>query len=81
MTTKYPFEAFFDEIQADPEPFVSAVFATLDSEFLVMPKGPGFVHYAVCEQGYEALKQAAAGLTNWIPNEYFWPPFPHQCPS
>jgi hypothetical protein len=55
---KYPFEADFSEIEADPEPFVSAVFSSLASEFLTLPKGEGFVDYAAFEAGYEALKKA-----------------------
>ncbi len=57
-----PFEASFEEIKADPEHFVSVVFSTLVSEFLVLPKGDGFVDYANFEAGYERLKQATAGF-------------------
>jgi hypothetical protein len=55
---KYPFEASYDELLANPDEFVSAVFSSLASEFLVLPKGDGFVQYAVFEGGYEALKKA-----------------------
>ena len=59
---KYPFEASFDEILRDAEPYVDAVFSCLESEFLVMPKGTGFVEYPVFERGYEALKAATNGF-------------------
>ncbi len=59
---KYPFEAKFSEIEAAPEPFVSAVFSSLASEFLTLPKGEGFVDYAAFETGYEALKKATIGF-------------------
>jgi hypothetical protein len=59
---KYPFEASFREIEASPEAFVTAVFSSLVSEFLTLPKGDGFVDYAVFETGYEALKKATAGF-------------------
>lgn len=59
---KYPFEADFSEIEAGPEPFVSAVFSSLASEFLTLPKGEGFVDYAAFETGYEALKKATSGF-------------------
>lgn len=62
MKTKYPFEAKFSEIEAAPEPFVSAVFSSLASEFLTLPKGEGFVDYAAFETGYEALKKATRGF-------------------
>lgn len=55
---KQPFEVPFAEVQADPEPFVDAVFSTLVSEFLVMPKGDGFVDYSTFNTGYERLKKA-----------------------
>ena len=60
----YPFEAEFTEIEAAPEPFVSAVFSSLASEFLTMPKGEGFVDYATFETGYEALKKITGGFTS-----------------
>jgi hypothetical protein len=59
---KYPFEASFDEIRENPNLFVSSVFSCLESEFLVMPKGAGFVEYNVFETGYEALKKASSGF-------------------
>lgn len=42
---KYPFEVSYQEIESDPDPFVSAVFSCLESEFLVLPKGDGFIDY------------------------------------
>ena len=59
---KYPFEATFKEIEAAPEAFVSAVFSSLASEFLTLPKGDGFVDYAVFESGDEALKKVTRGF-------------------
>src|SRR6266571_1455630 len=60
---KYPFEAGWEEIQTDPDQFVSAVFSSLASEFLVLPKGEGFVDYPAFEAGYEALKKATSGFS------------------
>lgn len=60
---KLPFEALFEEILANPETFVASVFSCLESEFLVMPKGPGFIEYPTFEEGFEALKHATAGFT------------------
>jgi len=59
----FPFEAPFEEVRADPEPYISAIFSTLESEFLSMPKGRGFVEYPVFEQGYERLKQVTSGFS------------------
>ncbi len=62
MTT-FPFEVTLEEVLKDPESYVDPVFSCLESEFLVMPKGHGFVEYPVFERGYEALKMATAGFT------------------
>ncbi len=61
---KYPFEASYQEIEADPDAFVLAIFSCLESEFLVLPKSDGFVDYPLFEQAYEALKQATGGFNN-----------------
>ncbi len=59
---KYPFEVPFAEIEAEPDLYISSVFSCLESEFLVMPKGDGFVDYPVFEMGYESLKRATNGF-------------------
>lgn len=61
--TMFPFEVSLDEIFKDPEQYVDAVFSCLESEFLVMPKGVGFVEFPVFERGYEALKAATTGFS------------------
>lgn len=65
--TKYPFEVPFAEIEADLNPFISVIFSSLESEFLILPKGPGFVEYPVFERGYEILKQATNGFQSIEP--------------
>jgi hypothetical protein len=59
---KFPFEVPFREVEANLDEFVAAVFSCLESEFLVMPKGIGFIDYPVFEKGYEALKQATSAF-------------------
>ena len=44
------------------------MFGCLESEFLVMPKGDGFVEFPLFESGYEALKRATAGFQDVTPN-------------
>lgn len=61
---KYPFEASYQEIEADPDPFISSVFSSLESEFLVLPKGDGFIDYPDFEQAYETLKRETGGFEN-----------------
>ena len=65
--TKYPFEASFDEILKDSERYIDAVFSCLESEFLIMPKGAGFIEYPIFERGYEALKTATRGFSELEP--------------
>lgn len=55
---RLPFEASVKELRRHTEEHISSVFSCLESDFLVLPRGPGFVEYATFEAGYEALKQA-----------------------
>jgi hypothetical protein len=62
-TTRYPFEASYAEIEADVDAFINAVFDTLQSSFLLLPRGPGFVTYPEFQHAYEVLKRHTAGFT------------------
>ena len=64
----FPFEVGFDEVQANLDAYVDAVFGCLESEFLVMPKGDGFVEFPVFEDGYEALKRATGSFREVTPD-------------
>lgn len=64
---KFPFEVAYKDVEEDLDQYVTAIFSCLESEFLIMPKGDGFVEYPVFEQGYEALKQATGGFRNLSP--------------
>ena len=64
----FPFEVGFDEVQSDLDAYVDAVFGCLESEFLVMPKGDGFVEFPVFETGYEALKRATGSFREVTPD-------------
>ncbi len=59
----YPFEVSFSELRKHTDVYVDSVFSCLESEFLVLPSGPGFVDYAMFETGYEALKRATQGFS------------------
>lgn len=61
---KFPFEVPLENVQKNPDLYVSSVFSCLESEFMVLPKGPGFIEYPTFERGYEALKHATSGFTN-----------------
>ena len=60
----FPFEVSFEELESDLDTYVDAVFGCLESDFLVMPKGDGFVDFPVFESGYEALKRATGTFRN-----------------
>lgn len=61
---KFSFEVPFAELEEHMDEYVSGVFSSLESEFLIMPRGLGFIDYPMFEQGYEALKQATGGFVN-----------------
>ena len=63
----FPFEVGFDEVQSNLDVYVDAVFGCLKSEFLVMPKGKGFVEFTTFEAGYETLKRATRNFRNVTP--------------
>lgn len=67
----FSFEVSLEKILEDPESYVDAAFSCLESEFLVMPKGPGFVEYPVFERGYEALKAGTDGFSRFVPERVF----------
>lgn len=51
----FPFEADFEDIRVNMDVYVEEVFGCLESEFLVMLKGPGFVEFPIFEKGYNLL--------------------------
>jgi hypothetical protein len=61
--TKYPFNFSYTEIEASADDFIDTVFATLQSSFLLLPRGPGFVTYQDFQQAYEVLKRHTIGFT------------------
>ena len=65
----FPFEAAFDEVEANLDRFVDAVFGALESEFLVMPRGNGFVDFPTFEAGYERLKRETSGFREVTPEQ------------
>ena len=63
-----PFEVSLDELQANLDDHVDAIFGSLESDFLVMPKGKGFVEFVTFDAGYEALKRATDGFRRVTPD-------------
>lgn len=64
----FPFEVPFEEIERNLDVYIDEVFGCLQSEFLILPKGPGFVEYAVFERGYEALKRTTGAFRDLSPD-------------
>lgn len=64
---KHPFEVTSDELRRDLEPYIDEVFRCLESEFMVMPKGQGFIDFAEFERGYENLKRETLGFQEFTP--------------
>jgi len=65
---QFPFEVGFDEVQSNLDACVDAVFGRLESTFMVMPKGAGFVEFPLFEEGYEALKRGTECFHNVDPD-------------
>ena len=63
----FPFEVGFEDVEVDLDAYVDAIFGALESEFLVMPKGAGFVEFPVFDDAYEALKRATDGFRDMTP--------------
>lgn len=61
---KYGFEVPVSELTENLNQYASVVLSSLESEFLVMPKGQGFIEYPVFEEAYEFLKKATNGFQN-----------------
>jgi len=55
---KQPFQASTAEIEQHIEVYIDAVYAGLESQFLVLPKGGNFVEYLRFQEAYETLKRA-----------------------
>ena len=64
----FPFEVGFDDVRSDLDAYVDAVFGCLESEFLVMPKGDGFVEFPAFDNGYEALRRATGSFRDVTPD-------------
>jgi len=64
----YPFEIPFEQVLANMDQAIDAVFSCLQSEFMVMPKGKGFIEYSVFEMGYESIKKSTGGFTKLTPD-------------
>ena len=65
----FPFEVPRDRLEADLDTFVDAVFSTLESEFLVLARGDGFVAYPAFESAYQTLTRSSDGFRKLEPQQ------------
>lgn len=63
----FPFEVSFAQVEANLDTFVNEVFSALQSEFLSLPKGKGFVDYSTFSKGYEELKATTKDFRDLSP--------------
>jgi hypothetical protein len=63
----HSFEADYQDLSDNIEAYVDIVFSSLTSDFLIMPKGNGFIGYPAFEEGYEALKETTKGFISLEP--------------
>jgi hypothetical protein len=68
---KFPFEVSYKKVQADLDRYVAVVVDSLQSDFLVLPKGKGFVEYAVFRDGYESLKRVTSAFLDLSATEVY----------
>lgn len=59
---KYPFEVDYGELRHNIDSYVDSIFGSLESEFLVMPRGAGFVDYSEFESAFQLLKRVTRGF-------------------
>ena len=59
----YPFEVGASDLEDCLENLVDATFSDLQSQFLVLPRGPGFIEYQDFQQAYETLKSQTSAFT------------------
>lgn len=62
---RHPFEATTDELVANIDHYIDSFISDLQSFFMVMPKGTGFVEFPRFQQAYETLKIGTANFENF----------------
>jgi len=65
----FPFEVPFEEVISDIDHYVDEVCSSLQSGFMTMPKGPGFIEYPTFESGYQTLKRATNGFHSLVTDQ------------
>lgn len=61
----FPFELTPDELENRLDEMVEAIWSTLQSNFLTLPKGAGFLPYERFASAYDVLHLATRGFREW----------------
>lgn len=61
----HPFEVDAVYLSAHVDELVDVTFADIQSQFLLLPRGPNFVEFAQFQSAYEALKQETSAFTRF----------------
>ena len=67
----HPFELGPEELRGRLDDMVEATFSDIQSEFLILPRGPNYVDYADFQASYETLKRHTRAFQEWTP-EAVW---------
>ncbi len=62
-----PYESSAEELAANIDGFVDAVYESLESSFLVMPRGDSSIQYPRFQEAYETLKRATNAFRDFTP--------------
>ena len=68
MPNRLPFEVAPQELLQDIDAYVDRVFRALESDFLFMPQGDGFVDFEAFAEAYDCITAATAGFHSLDPN-------------
>jgi hypothetical protein len=60
-----PFELTFDELQNHLDEMVDITFGDLQSQFLILPRGSGFIEYSDFQDAYETLKRQTGAFADF----------------
>jgi len=61
---KQPFEASYAEIKRDLDHYIDVTFNSLQSSFLLLPRGDNFITYPTFQDAFEVLKASTKGFSD-----------------
>jgi len=65
----FPYAATHEELTKSIDLYVDAVFEQLESDFLVLPKGSGYVEYPRFQEAYQTLYRLTNGFLEFTPEK------------